>query len=265
MLAAVSPFTVLETDFIAFESQRGGHLLVGEWPVSMFIIEVAASRLKEDFDRLAVGFANEGFAVVTASDVGEAADMTEDSAEGIRAFPGDGPGANASRADPADTSLIGIIGELHHASDLGKQLLDDEASVLIGEGVVFEATIGGSRLPSRLFRQRFREVSWVNEDPDGDGHLALMDQVVHHDGCAKVALRIDIGMSILKHHDGSGLGTIVLGGHIHPVATNGARKDLTLPNIFGYLALRSPVDRLRQWAEGVDLVAGKERRGHDRQ
>ena len=75
------------------------------------IVEIVGAVLKEDAERLGggFGFSNEAGVNVTAADVGEATDVADDFAKGVRAFPSDGEGSDAAGA-VADGGAAGGIG-----------------------------------------------------------------------------------------------------------------------------------------------------------
>src|SRR5215204_2479878 len=108
MTVAVEALAVLERVIVAGEGERLGHLLVGERPVAVLVVEVVGPVLEEDADWLARRLADERRIIVAAlaqrrptGDVDEAADPGEDFAELIGALPGDREGANTAAADPA--------------------------------------------------------------------------------------------------------------------------------------------------------------------
>src|SRR3954470_15829611 len=101
VLAAVEALAVDEGVVIPLERQGLGHLLVGQGPVAVGVVEVVGAVLEEDADRLLVALADQGLVVVpplaagrAAGDVGEAADPRQDLAEIVGTLPGHGPGAD---------------------------------------------------------------------------------------------------------------------------------------------------------------------------
>src|SRR5206468_1276673 len=98
-----------ESVIIPRELQALGHLLVGQGPVAVGVVEVVGAILEEDADRLPARLADQGFVVVApfapglaAGDVGEAADPRQHLAKLVRPLPGDGPGSDAAAAHPGD-------------------------------------------------------------------------------------------------------------------------------------------------------------------
>src|SRR5579871_1781660 len=89
--------------------KRLRHALVGQGPVAELVVQIGATVLQKDPDRLARGPADQRLVVVaafdlgwTASDVGERADPGKHFAELVRALPGDREGADSAAAHPGD-------------------------------------------------------------------------------------------------------------------------------------------------------------------
>ncbi len=85
MLAAVEALAVDEFVIIFGELERLGHLLVGQGPVAVGVVEVVGAVLEEGADRLRGGLADQGLVVMApfagglaAGDVGEATDPGRD-------------------------------------------------------------------------------------------------------------------------------------------------------------------------------------------
>ena len=82
--------TTLSTDesvIIASELEGSLHLLVGEPPVSVFIVEVVFTSLQQDSQRTFFSFSDKCFIVVPATNVGKAANVTDDFAEPFGVLP----------------------------------------------------------------------------------------------------------------------------------------------------------------------------------
>ena len=92
---------------VALELERGGHRLVGEGPVAVFVVEIARAVLQVNADRFGWCLADECLVIMATADVGETADMAQDLAEVVRAFPGNGEGTDASGTDAADRVQFG--------------------------------------------------------------------------------------------------------------------------------------------------------------
>ena len=238
MFAVVSADTVGKLVVVILERQRLGHLLVCQRPVAVLVIQVSTAVLQKDADRLAICFANDRRIVVSTANVHETADVAQHFAKRIGALPSDGPSADAAGTDPADSALAGILGEAVAFSDFGKDFFKQKSGVLVGQRVVFKAAIGRTRTPASFFRKCFGGVSRVDKDSDRDWHFTTVDQIVHHDGGPKLSRRVDVGVSILKDHQGSRLGRIVLGREIHRIVTNGACKNLAFADVLADFTLR---------------------------
>ena len=108
MLVRVRADAELELVVVALELQRRRHLLVGQRPVAVRVVEIVAAVLQEDAERLAVALADHRGVDVAAADVGEAADVAEHLAKRVGPLPGDGERADAAGAGAADRPLVGI-------------------------------------------------------------------------------------------------------------------------------------------------------------
>src|SRR5215475_2056213 len=142
---AVEAMSKLEFEIVLGEGQRFSHLLVGQGPVAMQIVEVVFAVLKEDADRFRRSLADQRRIIVSAfaqrrpaGDVGKAADPRQNFAELIRALPGDGEGADAAAADAADGAAGGVVTQFVTLFDFRKDLFEQEPRVLIRERVVFK-------------------------------------------------------------------------------------------------------------------------------
>ncbi len=124
MISVVSPFAIDELDIVFPKDESGVHLLVPERPIAVEVIEVVASVLEKYAKRLFLApLAYEGWVVVASSYIGKAADVTQDFSELIRAFPGDGKGADASAADTANGMPLGVVGDVVVLTNCGDDLL----------------------------------------------------------------------------------------------------------------------------------------------
>src|SRR5881394_4343218 len=97
--------------------QRRRHLLVGQKPVAMRIVQVIGAILEEHANRLWRSFANQRrIYIATAAagyvwlecDAGKTADLAENFAKLIGPLPGDGKGADSPGARSADGVSFGI-------------------------------------------------------------------------------------------------------------------------------------------------------------
>ena len=88
----------------------------------MRVIEILATILEPDSYRAFLFFANEGRVDMSATDIGEAADMADHFAEKVGTFPGDGEGTDPPRACPADQPLFRVLGEVVVLCDFWEKL-----------------------------------------------------------------------------------------------------------------------------------------------
>ena len=105
---------------------------------------------------------------------------------------------------------------------------------------------------ARVFR---RKNARVDENPDRHGHLTLVDEVVEDNRGAKVSIFLHVRLPVLKHHDASWLGRVVLGWNVDKVVAHGPGEDLALPGLLRDLAAGDPLLDLGIGAELVFLVA----------
>ena len=172
---------------VVFVFEGGSHLLVGERPVAELIVEICGAVLKENANGFAFGFANECFVVMAAADVGEAADVADDFAELVGSFPGDREGADAAGTHAADGTRFGFLAQLIFLFHFGQNFLEEKAGILIGERVVFEAAIIGAKT---VGGKLIASVARIDEDADGDGHFAFVNEVIEDDGGAEFTCRV---------------------------------------------------------------------------
>ncbi len=228
---AVEAVAVDELVIVVGELEGLGHLLVGQRPVAVIVVQVVAAVLEEGADRLLRRLADQGLVVVAAlapgraaGDVREAADPREHLAELVRPLPGDGPGADPAAADPGDGAALGVVAELHRLLDLREDLLEQEAGVTVGERVVLDAALASALRAGHPARS--------DEHADGHRHLARRDQVIE-DGRHER----DVALAVLEDHDAGGMIVLVLGRHVDPPVARGAGEDLALPRLLlGQLA-----------------------------
>lgn len=213
------------------EGEGFGHLLVGEPPIAVGIIEVLATVLKPDAYGAFVLLPNERRISVTPTNVGEAADVADDLAEEVGPFPGYGEGTDPSGAGSTDYAVVGVLGEVEFLGYFGENFAFKHARICIVERIVFETTVAGfvffSCRPALTTFNFFIEYPGVNEDSYGDGNLASMDEIIECDGGSALASFVDVGMAVLKDHDSSGFRGFVLAGNVKIVLAQGALKDLT--------------------------------------
>ena len=220
-------------DFVSVfgEGEGFGHLLVGEPPIAVGIIEVLATVLKPDAYGAFVLLPNERRISVTPTNVGEAADVADDLAEEVGPFPGYGEGTDPSGAGSTDYAVVGVLGEVEFLGYFGENFAFKHARICIVERIVFETTVAGfvffSCRPALTTFNFFIEYPGVNEDSYGDGNLASMDEIIECDGGSALASFVDVGMAVLKDHDSSGFRGFVLAGNVKIVLAQGALKDLT--------------------------------------
>ena len=117
----------------------------------------------------------------------------------------------------------GSVGEVVLLADLGQDLVDQEARVVVAERVVLEAAVVAAPL---VLRVRLAEMSRVDEDADRHRHLLLVDQVVEHHRHAVLGVEVHVLVAVLKHHHRGRRGGVVLRGDVDPVVPDRAGKHL---------------------------------------
>src|SRR5688572_15028479 len=119
---------------VAHELERRRHVLVRERPVPMQVVEIVAAILQEHAERLG-GFSlpDQRRVNVSAANVGEAANMTDDLAERIGSLPRDGECRDPARTVPADNATGRIRGKVESLRRLGKKFLEKKPGVRIAQ------------------------------------------------------------------------------------------------------------------------------------
>ena len=152
MRAGVVAVAEDELDVVLLELQGFGHLLVGQGPVAVLVVQVVVAVLQEDADRLGrIGLANHdgvgvaaGFQVLAGLYPGETADPGENLAELFGPLPGDGEGADAAAARSGGRAAGRIVPQFGGLLDLRQDLFEQEPCVLVGERIVLEAAIAAA-------------------------------------------------------------------------------------------------------------------------
>src|SRR5207253_3206677 len=178
VLAVMAAVAVDKLVIIVSELECRGHLLIGEWPAPVRVVQIARAILQEDADRLAWRFAYLPGIDVAAPDIGEAAHVTQHFAEEVWPLPRHGKGADAAGALAANRATRCILTQLVFLADLGEYFFLQEARVLIREGVVLKAAL--------CVWRHAGEGARVDEDADRHRHLLLVDQVVKDDRHAEL-------------------------------------------------------------------------------
>src|SRR5436190_11879236 len=78
---------VLEAIVVAFEAQRHRHVEVGNGPAAIGIVEIVDRPLEEHADGFWSILPHAGNVGVAAADIGEAADMADDTCKAVRPLP----------------------------------------------------------------------------------------------------------------------------------------------------------------------------------
>ena len=159
---------------------------------------------------------------MTATDVGEATDVADHLAEGVRSLPSDGKGTDATTAVAADATTFGIGGQLVALGDFGQDFFNEEAGMQIAKVVVFKTAIATRLL---LWVRRGKHAR-IDEDSDRHRHLALGDEIVEHRRYAEATVALHKTATVTKHHHIRWLFGFVLGRNIDPPVTRCAGINL---------------------------------------
>lgn len=267
MFSTMAAIAKNEAMIVAGELQGGSHLLIGQRPVAMEVVEIGGAILQEDAQRfgLLLGFPDQGGVDIAAADIRKTADVADDFAEFIRPLPGNGESADAAGGVSADGPAIGVSGDVQPLRGDGEQFFQQKAGVEIAEGVVLVGAIAAWSDAGR----RGGNGAGIDEDADGDGQFAFGDEVIQHDGGAKGAVSFDEARAILEDHEAGRFRGIVLAWNVDPVVALGAGKDLAVvEGRLLHLALRDAGLHLGIWPELVVVgcqqrLAGKSKDGHD--
>ena len=106
----VAASTIDKLKVVAAKLERGSHFLIGKWPISKLIIQVATSILKENADRLLRSFSNHGRIVMTTAQIHKATDVAEHLSKHVGAFPSDRERADTTGTDSTDSPHLWIVG-----------------------------------------------------------------------------------------------------------------------------------------------------------
>lgn len=107
MITVMGSFTIHKFTVVLHESQRRIHLLIGQWPVPMLIVQIVTATLQKNPQWLGIGFADHRRIVMSTSNIDEAPHVTQHLLELIRPLPGDRESTDATTADSADRTLLG--------------------------------------------------------------------------------------------------------------------------------------------------------------
>ena len=163
-------------------------------------------------------------------------------AKRVGPLPGDRKCADAAARNAADRVALRIVREWVILVNCGQNFGDQKLGVVVAERVVFKAAILRLRIPAGLRRQFIFLVAWVDKYADRHRHVALVDEIVEHDGHAEIAVLVDVRVAVLKDHQRGRLRRIVLLRHINVVAANRAGKHFAVfPDMRRDFALRHAV------------------------
>ena len=107
MVTIVAPLAEDELDVVLLELQRSVHLLFGQGPVAVLVVQVAGAALQEDAQWFALGLASQCGIVVTAADVSEAAHVTHHFTKHAWPLP-----RYLKRAGAANRVTVGTVGDV---------------------------------------------------------------------------------------------------------------------------------------------------------
>src|SRR3954452_21814959 len=105
---------------------------------------------------------------------------------------------------------LGVFGDVVILVEDGKQLIDNDAGVLVIQGVVLGRPVRVAITPvaERGFGL-IRAAARIDEYSDHHRNLAAVDQVVHDEGGANISLRSHESLSIVVDHQTGWNGWVV--------------------------------------------------------
>ena len=164
-------FGPIEAGVIAHVFDRRCHLLIGPWPASECIVNVATGIRHIDTDRLWFRLAKQRGIDVAASEIGKAADARIHALEKVGSFPRRRKRTDSSGAGTADRVHRRIVRNGVTLADFRNDFFEEKADVTVTETIVFQTSI-------RMFAvvSRFRLVMpWIDEDGNRWRHVAACD------------------------------------------------------------------------------------------
>src|SRR5215510_12488815 len=167
--------------------------------------------MEEDAHRLLRCLQNQFRIADAAVKLRKAAHEAQDSLEAVGPHPGGRECAASTAAPTANRPAIGIVRDRITTLNRRKDLGQEERCVRVAECVVL-----------------YVPAAWLarsDEDTNGHGHLAVVDQVVKNDRRAVLAVEVEIPLGVLEEHQRRWLRIGVLGRHVHPVASVRPRED----------------------------------------
>src|ERR1039457_5901039 len=211
---------------VALFGERLLHADVLIEPIARLIVAAVGSQTpiivpaihQEDTNRLLLALADDIRIGISAANVGETTDVAQHFSEVARPLPRHGESGDGARTRPADAMALGILRYVVLLVEQRKQLIYDDARVLIVQSVVLSgpvrvaiAPLAGGRL--RLIGAAAR----IDKNPDHYRNLAAVDQVVHYGLRADIAFRSHKSLPVVVNHQAGRHGRAVLRRHIDPV------------------------------------------------
>lgn len=222
-LAAVAAFIPAVGVFVAGEFESALHRLVGHPPIAAVDVEVIFAILEEDAEGLGFGFADEGGVVISSAEADVGSDHGVNAAEVVRPFPGGGEGGDGTGGSAAEGAVIGVGGELVVFKE-GDHFLDEKIGVVGAHAIVFEGAVEAGL--GVFISERGGDDAGVDEEADGDGHVAGGDEFVEGIGdVAFFAGIADEAGSVLEDHEGGRLFRVIFCGDVDPVVAVGAGEN----------------------------------------
>src|SRR5438105_2915348 len=168
-----------ETEVVPTFREGGSYSQVGAEPVALgsIPVEIASRRLQKYPQRFLRRVVDQLGVAVAAPDLGEAPEEAQDSPEPIRPRPRHGECAAPAATPAADGPPIGVVRDEVAALNVREDLPQQKRCVGIAERVVLRIPVLG--------------LAGIDEDTDGHGHLASVDQVVEDDRNAHLTLGIE--------------------------------------------------------------------------
>ena len=222
-LAIVAAVGQFEAVVVAGEGKRGCHVGIAERPTPEQVVEIVTAVLEIHLDRLrlVLRLPHEHRIGVAAADVGKTADVAHHAAELVGPLPGGRECADPARRLATDRPVPRVRGDLEPVECHRQEFLDEKSHVAVSERVVLERPVAAILCT----RPRGGNRAGRHEHRDRDGHFALRDQLVEHEGHAIRPVGLGVGRAILKHHQPGRLGPGIFRRHVHRPLPPRARED----------------------------------------
>ncbi len=113
----------------------------------MRIVYIVGAFLQMNANRLLFGLADQGGVNMSATYIGETANVTAYFSKIVRPFPGNSPGTNAARTGTRNGSPFRVIGQSVRLGNFREDFFDQEPGIIVTKCIVFDTAISRYGLP----------------------------------------------------------------------------------------------------------------------